>query len=65
MNHPLDRLVLRDMDDRDLPIFFQHQSDPAANFMAAFTSKNPAGRRFANARGEEIEEVIYKLETAS
>jgi RimJ/RimL family protein N-acetyltransferase len=28
--------------ESDLPDFFEHQLDPAANHMAAFTTKNPA-----------------------
>src|SRR2546427_7617245 len=37
-------IVLRDVAETDLPIFFEHQRDPAANFMAAFTSRDPADR---------------------
>jgi len=32
---------LRDVVDADLPLFFVHQRDPAANFMAAFTVRDP------------------------
>src|SRR5437867_6139235 len=32
---------LRDVVDADLPLFFVHQLDPAANFMAAFTARDP------------------------
>ena len=32
------------MADTDLPIFFEHQLDPAAHRMAAFTAKDPADR---------------------
>src|SRR5207249_10921018 len=28
----------------DLPIFFEHQRDPAANYMAAFTARDPTNR---------------------
>jgi len=35
---------LRDVEVDDLPIFFEHQRDPAANFLAAFTSKDPTNR---------------------
>ena len=35
---------LRDVADSDLPIFFEHQQDPDANRMAAFTSKDSADR---------------------
>ncbi len=34
-------IVLRDVCDADLPVFFEFQSDPVANQMAAFTSKEP------------------------
>ena len=37
-------ILLRDVTETDLPIFFEHQRDPAANFMAAFTSRDPADR---------------------
>jgi RimJ/RimL family protein N-acetyltransferase len=33
---------LRPTTENDLPTFFEHQQDPAANQMAAFTAKNPA-----------------------
>ena len=41
---PSDRagVLLRDVTTSDLPIFFDHQRDPEANWMAAFTSKDPA-----------------------
>lgn len=29
-------VLLRDLDDQDLPVFFEHQRDPVANEMAAF-----------------------------
>lgn len=35
---------LRDVEGDDLPIFFEHQRDPDANHMAAFTSKDPTNR---------------------
>ncbi len=28
---------LRDVTEHDLPVFFGHQLDPAANYLAAFT----------------------------
>jgi RimJ/RimL family protein N-acetyltransferase len=37
----LNSVKLRDIRERDLPIFFEHQKDPIANQMAAFTSKDP------------------------
>jgi RimJ/RimL family protein N-acetyltransferase len=35
---------LREVEPVDLPIFFDQQLDPAANQMAAFTTKNPADK---------------------
>jgi len=37
-------LRLRPVEDQDLPIFFEQQSDPDAIYMAAFTHKDPADR---------------------
>ena len=37
-------VMLRDVSERDLESFFEHQQDPAANHMAAFTAKDPADR---------------------
>ena len=37
-------LFLRDVIEDDLPIFFEQQLDSDANYMAAFTAKNPADR---------------------
>lgn len=37
-------LELREVVDADLPIFFEQQLDPEANWMAAFTGKDPADR---------------------
>ena len=37
-------LLLREVREDDLPIFFEQQLDPEANYMAAFTAKNPADR---------------------
>jgi RimJ/RimL family protein N-acetyltransferase len=37
-------VVLRDVAAADLPIFFEQQQDPDANYMAAFTAKDPADR---------------------
>jgi RimJ/RimL family protein N-acetyltransferase len=38
------QLFLRDVMEHDLPIFFQFQLDPDANYMAAFTAKDPSNR---------------------
>jgi RimJ/RimL family protein N-acetyltransferase len=37
-------VILRDVTDDDLAIFFTQQLDPEANYMAAFTAKDPADR---------------------
>ena len=37
-----DVVALRDVTHADLPLFFAHQQDAAANHMAAFTAKDPA-----------------------
>jgi RimJ/RimL family protein N-acetyltransferase len=37
-------LSLRDIVESDLPILFEHQLDPVANHMAAFTAKDPTDR---------------------
>ena len=37
-NHA-DRVVLRDVQESDLPILFEHQNDPMANRMAAFPAR--------------------------
>ena len=38
-------VLLREVRDDDLPIFFSQQLDKTANQMAAFTAKDPADRR--------------------
>jgi RimJ/RimL family protein N-acetyltransferase len=37
-------LFLRDVVEDDLPIFFEQQLEPEANYMAAFTAKDPTNR---------------------
>jgi RimJ/RimL family protein N-acetyltransferase len=37
-------IALRDVREADLPIFFEHQLDPDANRMAAFSAEDPADR---------------------
>ena len=37
-----DEVTLREVRDDDLPIFFQHQSDPESNRMASFPARDPA-----------------------
>ncbi len=38
-------VTLRDVIPSDLPIFFDMQRDPEANYMAAFTSRDPSDRQ--------------------
>lgn len=37
-------MALRDVGGGDIDVFYKHQLDPAAIWMAAFTSRNPEGR---------------------
>lgn len=37
-------VVLRDVTEEDLPVFFEHQRDRSANHMAAFTARDPEDR---------------------
>lgn len=45
---------LRDIAPDDLPIFFEQQRDTEANYMAAFTSKNPEDRSAFDAHWQKI-----------
>jgi RimJ/RimL family protein N-acetyltransferase len=47
-------VLLRDVTEADLPIFFEQQRDPAANQMAAFTAKDPADREAFTAKWAKI-----------
>lgn len=47
-------VLLRDVTEGDLPIFFEQQRDPAANRMAAFTAKDPADRAAFMAKWAKI-----------
>ena len=49
-----DHLFLRAVVDTDLPIFFEQQLDPDANWMAAFTAKDPSNREAFNAHWNRI-----------
>jgi len=53
---------LRDMTARDLPIFFEQQMDSAANYMAAFTAKDPADRNAFTAHWSRLlgDETVIK-----
>jgi len=43
-NHATGRVLLRDIAASDLPAFFEYQLDPEANYMAAFTAKDPTDK---------------------
>jgi RimJ/RimL family protein N-acetyltransferase len=47
-------LFLRDVVEDDLPIFFEHESDPDAVYMAAFTAKDPTDREAFTAHWSRI-----------
>ena len=38
------KVVLRDVKESDLPIFFEQQWDSAANYMAGFTARDPSDK---------------------
>jgi RimJ/RimL family protein N-acetyltransferase len=52
MSEPAVRL--RDVRDADVPVFFEHQLDPVANDMAAFTPDDPHDRASFTARWTAI-----------
>jgi RimJ/RimL family protein N-acetyltransferase len=47
-------VVLREVEDSDLPVFFRHMSDPESNRMAAFTSEDPTERAAFDAHWSRI-----------
>jgi RimJ/RimL family protein N-acetyltransferase len=47
-------LLLRNVVSDDLPIFFEHQLDQEANYMAAFTAKDPTDREAFMAHWQRI-----------
>lgn len=47
-------VLLRDVTEGDLPIFFEQQRDPAANQMAAFTAEDPSDRAAFMAKWAKI-----------
>lgn len=58
MTGPASGVVLRKVVESDLPIFFEQQLDPGANYMAAFTLRDPTDREtfmahWARIRGDE------------
>ncbi|MGW0821188.1 GNAT family N-acetyltransferase [Streptomyces sp. NPDC002845] len=47
-------VVLREVHDSDLPVFFRQMNDPAALRMAAFTAEDPADRAHFDAHWARI-----------
>jgi RimJ/RimL family protein N-acetyltransferase len=43
-------MILRDVNDEDLDVFFEHWTDHESNRMAAFTAENPDDREAFDAR---------------
>lgn len=41
---PVEQVLLRDVTEDDLPTFFEHQLDPDASYMVAFTARDPSDR---------------------
>ena len=50
----LSRVRLRAIFSADLAVFFNHQQDPEANTMAAFTAKDPGDRQAFKAHWQKI-----------
>jgi RimJ/RimL family protein N-acetyltransferase len=65
-------LLLREVIDDDLPIFFEQQLDPAASLMAAFTAKDPHDReafmakwvRIRHDKNVVIRTILYEGQVA-
>jgi RimJ/RimL family protein N-acetyltransferase len=47
-------IVLRDIEEADLPLFFEYQLDKDANYMAAFTAKDPTDKDAFMAHWQKI-----------
>ena len=47
-------LLLRDVREDDLPIFFEQRLDSEANYLAAFTAEDPADRDAFTSRWNKI-----------
>lgn len=68
----IDEIQLREVKESDLPIFYEQQLDPTANFMAAFTRKDPADRNSFDQRWSRIladqsipiKTILYKSQVA-
>jgi RimJ/RimL family protein N-acetyltransferase len=65
-------ILLRDVIEADLPVFFEQQLDPEANYMAAFTRKDAADKdafmlHWARILGDEdifIKTILYEGQVA-
>jgi RimJ/RimL family protein N-acetyltransferase len=53
-NSMTNRLLLRDVVNDDLPIFFEQQLNQEANYMAAFTAKDPTNQEAFTAHWHRI-----------
>ena len=53
-NGPIQNLLLRDVVEDDLSLFFDFQLDPDANYMAAFTARDPTDREAFTAHWNKI-----------
>lgn len=66
------KVTLRDVRPDDLDIFFVQESDPDANYMAAFTPENPTDRAAFDAHWAKIladasvinQTIVYEGEVA-
>jgi RimJ/RimL family protein N-acetyltransferase len=50
----VNKVLFRDVTDDDLPHFFEHQLDAEANWMAAFTARDPKDRAAFTAHWRKI-----------
>ena len=50
-----DNIQLRDVLSKDIEVFFEHQQEKDAIYMAAFISKNPADRKAFNDHWQKIQ----------
>ena len=65
-------VLLREVSSDDLPIFFEQQLDPEANWIAAFTAKDPTDRAAFDAhwaklladKGITIRTILYDAQVA-
>lgn len=54
MNEQTPLIQLRDVDQSDLPTFFEYHRDPQANYMAAFTARDANDRAAFDAHWDRI-----------